>query len=124
MAKYAATVPRVEGDVFLVTAFDAEGSAEIRDSELEGHLEYVEKHCDQYLVCGPLRDTDGPELVGSFFLIAAADEAAARSLVDGDPYMQSGMYARINVNAAVPAAGKFMGGVIWESAEAIRSVAS
>ena len=124
MAQYAPSVPRVEGKVFLVVAHDADGSAEIRDRELEAHLEYVEKHCNEYLICGPLRETDGPGLVGSFFLIAATDDAAARTLVDGDPYVQSGMYAQIDVHAAVPAAGKFIGGVIWESAEAIRAVAS
>ena len=124
MAKNAPTVARVDSEVFLVLAFDAEGSADTRDRELEGHLDYVEAHCDDYLVCGPLREPGKPALVGSFFLVAAADEYAARKLVEGDPYVQSGMYREITVHAATPAAGKLMGGVIWESAEAIRAVAS
>ncbi|MDJ0749986.1 MAG: YciI family protein [Woeseiaceae bacterium] len=124
MAKNAPTVARVDSEVFLVLAFDAEGSADTRDRELEGHLDYVESHCNDYLVCGPLRQPGQPALVGSFFLVAAKDEGAARRLVEGDPYVQSGVYREISVHAATAAAGRFMGGVIWESAEAIRAVTS
>ena len=124
MAQFAATVPRVDGNVFLVQAYDGEGSAALRDSELDGHLEYVEKHCDQYLVCGPLRNPGEPALIGSFFLLVADDADAARELVAGDPYFQCGMYDDIRIHEATPAGGRFMGGVIWESADAIRDRAS
>ncbi len=124
MAKHAATVPRVAGDVFLVLAYDGDGSAEARDRELEGHLDYIERHCEHYLVCGPLRHPGEKELMGSFFLVLADSEADARELVSGDPYVQSGMYAEIKVHEATPSGGHFMGGVIWESAEAIRARAS
>ena len=124
MANFAPTVPRVDGNVFLVTAMDAADSAELRDQNLEGHLEHIEKHFERYLVCGPLREPNGTELIGSFFLVLADDEAAARDLLDGDPYFACGMYADIRVLAATPAAGRSLGGVIWESAEAVRAVTS
>lgn len=124
MAEFAPTVPRIEGDVFLVLAYDGEGSAAHRANELDGHLAYVEKHCDEYLVCGPLREPGATELIGSFFLLVAADEQAARDMVSGDPYVKSGMYADIRVLSATASGGRFMGGVIWESADAIRAVAS
>lgn len=124
MAKFAPTVPRIDGEVFLVLAFDGEGSAPHRDSELDGHLEYVEKRCNDYLVCGPLREPGGTALIGSFFLLVADDEDSARAMVGGDPYVQSGMYREIRVLSATASAGRFMGGVIWESADAIRAAAS
>ena len=124
MAKFAPTVPRIDGEVFLVIARDAPGSAELRDRELDAHLEYVEKRCDQYLICGPLREPGEDTLVGSFFLLAAENEAAARALVEGDPYVTAGTYASIEVKSAVASAGRFIGGVIWESADAIRAKAS
>ncbi len=124
MAQHAPTVPRVDSDVFLVLAYDADGSAEIRERELDQHLEYVEKHCDQYLVAGPLRDPGAAPLIGSFFLVAANDAAEAEQIVSGDPYVKSGMYRDVIVHAAVPAGGRFMGGVIWESADALRDRAS
>ena len=124
MAQFAATVPRVDGNVFLVLAYDGEGSAAFRDSELDGHLEYVEKHCEQYLVCGPLRNPGETALIGSFFLLVADDADSARALVSGDPYFKSGMYEEVRIHEATPAGGRFMGGVIWESADAIRDRAS
>ena len=100
------------------------GSAEIRERELEGHLEYVERHADEYLVAGPLRDPGTTPLIGSFFLVAAGSADQARAIVSNDQYVKSGMYREIIVHAAVPAGGRFMGGVIWESAENLRGKAS
>ncbi len=124
MAQHAPTVPRVDSDVFLVLAYDAENSAEIRERELDGHLEYVEKHCEQYLVAGPLREPGAQPLIGSFFLVAAKDAEEAQQIVSGDPYVKSGMYREVIVHAAVPAGGRFMGGVIWDSPDALRDRAS
>lgn len=124
MAQFAPTVPRVDSDVFLVLCYDGEGSAEIRERELDDHLEYVEKHTDAYLVAGPLRDPGAAPLIGSFFLVAAASADEARAIVSSDPYVKSGMYREVIVHAAVPAGGRFMGGVIWESADAVRGKAS
>jgi len=56
--------------------------------------------------------------------VAAANADEARSIVSSDPYVRSGMYCEIIVQAAVPAGGRFMGGVIWDSAEALRGKAS
>jgi uncharacterized protein YciI len=124
MAKFTPTVARIDGAVFLVLAYDGEGSAVVRDRELDGHLEYVEKHVADYLVCGPLFNPGDPELIGSFFLVQADSAEAAEELVSGDPYVQSGMYAEIRVHEATAAGGRLMGGVIWESAAAIRERAS
>ncbi len=124
MAEHAPTVPRIDSAVFLVICYDAEGADEHREQHLDGHLEYVEKHVDDYLVAGPLREPGTEPLMGSFFLVAAENADAARAIVAGDPYVQSGMYREIVVHACVPAGGKFMGGVIWDSVESIRGRAS
>lgn len=124
MAKYAPTIPRIEGSVFLVLAWDGPNSEATRDEALEGHLEYIEQNYERYLVCGPLRNPGEDALVGSFFLVQADSAADAEALVSGDPYLKSGMYAEIRVQEAVAAGGRFMGGVIWESAEAIRAAQS
>ena len=124
MAKHAPTVERVAERAFLVVAYDGADSAAVRDTELEGHLDYIERYCDRYLTCGPINNPGDPTLIGSFFLVAAVDERDARSLVDGDPYVQSGMYASIDIREVTPAAGRWMGGVIWESAESVRARAS
>ncbi len=124
MAKYAPTVDRITERTFLVVALDGEGSAVVRDRELDGHLEYVEKHCERYLACGPMNNPGDPELVGSFFLVTAEDERDARDFLAGDPYLSSGMYRSVTVHEVTPAGGRWMGGVIWESADAVRARAS
>jgi len=124
MAQFTRTVPRIDGEVFLVLCYDGDGSAELRERELDDHLAYVEKHMDDYLVCGPLREPGDPKLIGSFFLVVAESAAAAEAIVSADPYVDCGMYAEIVVKATTPAGGRFMGGVIWESADAIRDKAS
>ena len=121
MAKFAPTVARIDEPVFLVLAWDGPGSATPRDEHLGGHLEYIEKHYERYLACGPLREPGGTDLVGSFFLVAAKDETDARDFLAGDPYLNSGMYTTVTVHEATAAGGRWMGGVIWESAEAIRA---
>jgi len=124
LAEYAPTVDRVPGQTFLVLAFDGEDSAETREQALNGHLEYVEKNCNRYLVAGPLREPGDTTIVGSFFLLVADDEADARRFLSGDPYMQGEMYADVRIMSATPAAGRWMGGVIWDSADSIRGKAS
>ncbi|MEL7538641.1 MAG: YciI family protein [Pseudomonadota bacterium] len=126
MADFAPTVPRIDGTVFLVEGHDHEdgSSAKIREDFLEQHLHYVEKNCDRYLVCGPLWPPGEEAIRGSFFLIQAVDQAAAQALVDGDPYVDAGVYAKMVVRQVTPAAGRLLGGVIWESAEAVRQYAS
>lgn len=124
LAEYAPTVERVPGETFLVLAYDREDGAESREQELDGHLTYIEKHVDRYLACGPLREPGGSQLIGSFFLVLADDEAAARDFLNGDPYMRCGMYKEVRVLSATPAAGQWMGGVIWESAKELQGRAS
>lgn len=121
MANIAPTVSRLEGNTYLVIGSDAPGSEHVRDQQLEGHLDYVERNCDRYLLAGPMFADDGVTLNGSFFLVSANSANEARSIVAGDPYVKAGTYAEISVQQVTAAAGKLIGGVIWESAAAIRA---
>ena len=124
MAQFCPTVPRLEKRVFMIIATDAPGMEAARAEQLDAHLEYVEKHCDDYLVCGPLREIGDDQLAGSFFLLAAESPEAAEALVGGDPYFQCGLYGDIQKREFTASAGRWMGGVIWESADEIRAYAN
>lgn len=126
MAAFAPTIPRLEGAVFLVQGVDHDdGSSEARRHEfLEAHLHYVEKNCDHYLVCGPKWPPGTNAINGSFFLVHADDEAAARAIVEGDPYVDAGVYAAIDVSQISVAGGRLLGGVIWEDAGSVAKFAS
>lgn len=124
MAKHCPTVPRLDKRVFMIVATDAPGMEAARAEHLDAHLEYVERHCDDYLVCGPLREIGDDRLAGSFFLVAAESPEAADAIVGGDPYFTSGLYGTIEKREFTASAGRWMGGVIWESADEIRAFAN
>jgi uncharacterized protein len=47
-------------------------------------------------VAGPLLSTDG-EMVGSMFVIEAAERAAVERFMAGDPYVEAGLYRRCEI---------------------------
>lgn len=113
-------VPRMAETCYLVTCLDRPGSASLRHQHLDGHLEHVERHWTRYVTAGPIREPGGEALVGSVFLVLADTLDDARALMGGDPYITCGMYASIDYKEFTNAIGRFIGGRIWESREAIR----
>ena len=104
-------VPR-EPTVFAVLCVDDPERAELRRSEVDAHLAYVEANIERYAAAGPLYDADGA-MRRSLFLIYAEDEADAQAFMAGDPYVSSGLYASIEYRRFLPAAGRWIGGVVW-----------
>lgn len=118
-------VPRLAETVFAVWCEDGPDAPQIRETCLDGHLAYVEARIDRYLIAGPMRRGAEESLSGSLFLILADNEDAARAFMAGDPYVSQGAYARLDYRRLTPAAGRWMGGgVIWESADALRGRAN
>ena len=112
-------VPRLDKTCYLVTCRDGPGSAELRATHLKGHLDHVEAHWTRYVTAGPIRDPGGEALVGSVFLVLADDLQDAETLMAGDPYITCGMYATITYHEFSNSIGQYIGGKIWESADAI-----
>ncbi len=121
------TVPRAEQPCFLILArdiADADRAARLRDEHLAGHLAHVERNWRRYLTAGPIRNTGETRLTGSTFLVFAESEAEARALMEADPYFTCGLYETVEVFDQTLAVGRYLGGKIWESAEAVRARAS
>lgn len=114
------TVPRLEQPCFLVLCRDDPERAALRDSHLAGHLSHVENHWQSYIAAGPLRQPGETTLCGSFFLVQADTLEDAEAIMAGDPYIASELYAEVEYLAFTPAIGQFLGGKIWEDAEALR----
>ena len=112
-------VSRLEQKCFLVTCRDGQGSAAPRAEHLAGHLHHVEAHWTRYVTAGPIREPGGEALVGSVFLVLAADLADANALMEGDPYITCGMYETIEYKEFSNSIGQYIGGKIWESVDAI-----
>lgn len=117
------TVPRQDEPAFLVICRDAPGQSGLRETHLKGHLDHVEANWERYVVAGPIREPGETALVGSVFLVLAASEDDARALMAGDPYVSSGLYGEMEVKQMTLSIGRYPGGKIWESAEAIAHLA-
>jgi uncharacterized protein YciI len=118
------TVPRAARACFVFACWDGPDSAARRVADLNGHLAHVERHWRRYVVAGPMRDPDGDVIVGSMFLVLADTVEDAWALMKGDPYIESGMYARIDVRHFTQAIGLAVGGKIWDSWDTIRDRAA
>lgn len=112
-------VPRLDRTCYLVICRDGSNSAAPRATNLKGHLDHVEKHWKRYVTAGPIREPGGEALVGSVFLVLAKDLEDAKALMEGDPYITCGMYETITYHEFSNSIGQYIGGKIWESAEAI-----
>lgn len=98
--------------VFAVLCTDDPTQAGVRDAALADHLAFVEAHSERYAVAGPLYD-DAGAMTRSLFLIYAEDEAEARAFMANDPYVARGLYAEMEYRRFLPAAGNWIGGVVW-----------
>jgi hypothetical protein len=82
---------------FLITARDREGALEQRMALRPEHLAYWQGLGAAVKLGGPQLSDDQP--CGSFFLVEAADLAAAQAIAQGDPFARDGIFARIEVAA-------------------------
>jgi uncharacterized protein YciI len=87
-----------------------------RERSYDAHIRYLRTLEDRILFAGPLATADGARaqgdenLVGSLFVI---DEPASVTfeLMQGDPYVKSGVWDRLSVFQAVKAYGPWPSGV-------------
>lgn len=115
---------RVAGKCFAVICRDAPGASALRARLLDGHLSHVETHWRDYVTAGPMRAPGGEAIIGSLFLVLAPDIAAAERIMRDDPYVASGLYDSIDYFEFTNSIGLFVGGKIWESADALRARAA
>jgi uncharacterized protein YciI len=112
-------VPRDETSLFLFVCKDGSAGPARRVEHLEGHLAHVETHWRRYVVAGPMRRPGETALSGSYFLVRAADVDDAWSVMRGDPYITSDLYAEVEVTEVTPSIGLWVGGKIWADAASI-----
>lgn len=93
---------------YIVLARDADGMAAMRAEHRQSHVDYWQGQGEALLVAGAMMSGDGDDAaaVGSSFLLAAADEAAARALIAGDPFSTLGIFSgEVTVQRVRPAIG-------------------
>lgn len=99
---------------FVFVCFDGPDAALRRGEAIAAHARYMEAVWREVLVAGPLLDPDSGEVVGSLYVIAAADADAARRLLEGDPFHVAAIWRESRLLGYTPALGTWIGGRIWD----------
>ena len=94
--------------LFVVTAFDRPGAAELRARHRPAHLEYLKGRASQIRAGGAMPDPD-EQPIGRLLIIAAAVGGAAEALVAGDPFRTEGVFERVEVRPWRAVLGTWIG---------------
>lgn len=90
---------------FVLMCLDKPRSLPLRMATREAHLAYVANMGEAVRLLGPLLDEDG-EMKGSLLIVEVEDIAEARLFSAGDPYVQAGLFERVEIHAVRVAASR------------------
>lgn len=83
--------------LFMFHCTDKAGASEVRASNRNAHLDYLEAHKERIFAAGPLLGDDGVAMVGSLLVLEFEDQAAAQSFADNDPYARAGLFETVEI---------------------------
>lgn len=82
--------------LYALICTDKPDHLQMRMDNRPAHVAYLESLGDALIGAGPfLGDDEMPN--GSLVIIEAADEAAAKSIADADPYAQAGLFVSTDI---------------------------
>ena len=84
--------------LFAVWATDRDGALPERVRVRQAHrarLRASEPHAVKVVLAGPLSNEAG--MNGTMLVVQAGDIDAVRAFVDGDPYVEAGVYERVDI---------------------------
>jgi len=85
--------------LFIVYCLDKPRVTELRAANMAAHRDYIDTKPIKLLLSGPLTTDDGQGVVGSFFMVDAADRAQVERFQRNDPLFKSGIWASTEVRA-------------------------
>lgn len=83
---------------FIIHCLDAADALPRRLEHYEAHKAYLASAPVRNIVSGPLVSDDGETMIGSLFLVEAADRAAAEAFNAADPFRKAGVWASIHIH--------------------------
>ena len=81
---------------FAVVCWDRPNVGELRERTRHSHLDYLKAHAGTIRIGGPFESAEGA-IVGTLFIIDAADEAEARAFVDAEPFHKAGVFESVRL---------------------------
>lgn len=68
-----------------------------RAQHMAAHLAFLEANDEAIRAAGPLIDPANSAMTGGLWLVEAADSAAARALVEADPFWPTGLRQSVDI---------------------------
>ncbi|NJN05232.1 MAG: YciI family protein [Rhodobacteraceae bacterium] len=85
--------------LFVMFCIDRPGAEEKRKQALPGHIEYLATNPIKIVMSGPLVSDDGAKIIGSLFLLDAANRAEVEQFQRADPLYNAGIWEMVEVRA-------------------------
>jgi uncharacterized protein len=83
---------------FVIHCLDAEGALPTRLEHYESHKSYLASAPVNIVISGPLLADDGETMIGSLFVVDAADRGAVDSFHRSDPFFRAGVWERVEIH--------------------------
>jgi len=85
--------------LFIIYCLDKPGTAATRTANMQAHRDYLAGGPIKVVISGPLTSDDGQDVIGSFFMVDAADRSQVERFQRSDPLFKSGIWASTEVRA-------------------------
>jgi len=85
--------------LFVIYCLDKPGSERTRVANMQAHRDYLATEPIKVVLSGPLTTDDGHTVIGSFFMVDAADRGEIEQFQRNDPLFNSGLWASAEVRA-------------------------
>lgn len=83
---------------YIIHCLDKADALPRRLEHYDAHRAYLQTAAIKTLVSGPLMSDDGETMIGSCFLVEAADKAAVQAFNSADPFARAGIWASVNIH--------------------------
>jgi uncharacterized protein YciI len=84
--------------LYLVRCLDKPGAAAIREANYPAHREHLRRIGAAVKLSGPIVSEQDGARIGSLFVFDCPDMAAARALVEADPFVRAGLFGTITID--------------------------
>ena len=83
--------------MFAILFEDDDTRADERQNHMAAHLAFLENNAGTISAAGPLKDTRDGTPAGGLWLVEAPSAAAARTLVETDPFWPTGLRKSVRI---------------------------
>ncbi len=83
---------------YIVHCLDRRDAVKDRLAHYEAHKAYLAAASVKIVISGPLLADDGQTMIGSLFLLEAADKKSVEAFNAADPFNKAGIWAQINIH--------------------------